>query len=150
MIAADIMTRDVVTLSPEATAAAAARQLLDHGISAAPVVDAKGRLVGIVSESDLLARPSKTSMRGQWRRFFDQEAACLEELATARKLTVGNLMTRHVAAVSAATPVEVLAGLMHRRRLKRVPVVADGKLVGIVSRVDVLAALVGKSPPDGH
>lgn len=144
--AAEIMTREVVTLRPEASAAAAARLLLDNRISAAPVLDEEGHLVGILSERDLLASPSKSSLRGQWLRFFDDEAACLEELATARKLKVGDLMTRDVAAVSDRTPIDVVARMMHRRKIKRVPVVSDGTLVGIVSRADLIAALVGKSP----
>jgi CBS domain-containing protein len=142
MNVADIMTREVVTLSPDASAATAARLLLEHGISAAPVVDDAGRLVGILSEGDLLARPSKDSPRGRWLRFFEEEAVCLEELATARKLKVKDLMTPHVAAVTDRTPIDVVASLMHRRKLKRVPVLHDRKLVGIVSRVDLLAALI--------
>lgn len=147
MNAADIMTPNVVTLTPDTSAAAAARLLLDHAISAAPVIDEQGRLVGIISEGDLLGRPSAGSPRGRWLRFFDEEAACLEELATSRTLKVKDLMTRHVVSVADRAPIDVIASLMHRRKLKRVPVVHDGKLVGIVSRVDVLAALVGDDLP---
>jgi CBS domain-containing protein len=148
MNVADIMTREVVTLSPDAGAATAARKLIDHGISAAPVVDDAGRLVGILSEGDFVAYASKTGMRGRWLRLFDEEAACLEDLATIRKLQVQDLMTRDVLAVSDNTPIDVVARLMSRRRVKRLPVVTDGKLAGIVSRVDLLAAVISPAGPD--
>jgi CBS-domain-containing membrane protein len=144
MNAADIMTRDVVTVTPETDLATVAQLLLEHDISALPVVDEQRRVVGIVSEGDLLGRPSETSTRGFWLRLFRSEAA-LEELATARHLKVADVMTRRVVTVTDQTPIEVVASLMHRRKLKRVPVLHDGQLVGIISRVDVIGGLVGRA-----
>ena len=143
MNAGDIMTTNVVTVSPDTSITALARLLLDNNISAVPVVDDDGEVVGMVSESDLLGRPSIRSLRGWWLRLFDEEALCLEELAAAKQLRAGDIMTRRVVSVSDRMPIDLIASLLHRRKVKRVPVVRDGKLVGIVSRVDLLDAFVG-------
>jgi len=147
--AGDIMTRQVVTLRPEESAEAAAQKLIDHGVSAAPVVDDAGCLVGILSEGDFVAYPSKTGVKGRWLRFlYDQPEPRLEDLASSRRMRVGHLMTRDVVAVADNTPIDVVARLMTRRRVKRLPVIRDGKLAGIVSRVDLLAALIAVTHPD--
>ena len=143
MNAGDIMTSKVVTVRPDTNVSTLARLLLDHKISALPVIDNEDRVIGMVSEGDLLGRPSKRSPRGWWLRLFNDEAVCLEELATARHLTAQDVMARHVVSVSDQAPIDLVATLMHRRRLKRVPVLRDGKLVGIVSRADLLDAFVG-------
>jgi CBS domain-containing protein len=142
MNATDVMTSEVVTVRPDTSVGALARLLIDHQISAVPVIDDQGSLVGIVSEGDLLGRPPKRSPRGWWLRLFNDEAVCLEELATARHLKAQDVMARHVVSVSDQAPIDLVASLMHRRRLKRVPVLRDGKLVGIVSRADLLDAFV--------
>lgn len=144
MNAADIMTRDVVTVTPETDLATVAQLLLEHDISALPVVDEQRRLVGIVSEGDLLGRPSEKRAGGFWLRLFRGEAE-LEEIATARHLKVADVMTRPVLTVTDQTPIEAVASLMHREKLKRVPVLHDGELVGIISRVDVIGGLVGRA-----
>ena len=150
MNTADIMTRRVLTVRPETEVSTLARLLLDNNISAVPVVDDEGHVVGIVSEGDLLGRPPAASPRGWWLRLFDEQAVCLEELATARHLTAQQVMTRQVVSVSDDAPVAIGASLMHRRKLKRLPVVRDGRLVGIVSRADLLGALVaGRGEPAG-
>ncbi len=142
MNASDVMTTNVIAASPDTSVTTLARLLLDNRISAVPVVDDDGRVVGIVSESDLLGRPSSRSLRGWWLRLFDEETLCLEELATAKQLKARDVMTRQVVSVSDQMPLELIASLLHRLSLKRVPVVRDGKLVGIVSRADLLDALV--------
>jgi len=144
MNASDVMTSNVVTVSPDTSVSTLARLLLDHKISAVPVVDEQGQVVGIVGEGDLLGRPSARSLPGWWLRLFNEEAVCLEALATARHLKAKDVMTRHVTSVSDQTPIDLIASLMHRRKLKRVPVIRDGKLVGIVSRADLLDALMGR------
>ncbi len=145
MIAADIMTRAVVTATPETDLATVARLLLEHNISAMPVIDDRRRLVGIISEGDLLGRPSEKSFRRSWLRFFSSDAGTLEELATARHLKVADVMTRRVVSVSDETPINVVASLMHLHKLKRVPVLRDSELVGIISRIDVIGGLVGRA-----
>ncbi len=145
MIAADIMTRAVVTATPETDLATVARLLLEHNISAMPVIDDRRRLVGIISEGDLLGRPSEKSFRGSWLRLFSSDAGTLEELATARHLKVADVMTRRVVSVSDETPINVVASLMHLHKLKRVPVLRDSELVGVISRIDVIGGLVGRA-----
>ena len=142
MNAAEIMTKEVVTVSPDTSVGEIAGLLLDHKISALPVVDDDRHIVGIVSEGDLLGQPPSGSPRAWWLRLFNESAVCLEEIATARYLTARDVMTKPVVTVVDQTPIDVLATLMRRRRVKRVPVLQDGKLVGIVSRTDLLEALM--------
>lgn len=142
MNAAEIMTKEVVAVRPDTSVSAIAGLLLDHKISAVPVTDDDRHVVGIVSEGDLLGQPPSGSPRAWWLRLFDEGAVCLEEIATARHLTARHVMTKPVVTVGDHTPVDVLATLMRRRKIKRVPVVRDGKLVGIVSRSDLLEALM--------
>ena len=112
--AGDIMTSPVITVPADATGQHIADVLTAHGISAAPVVDADGRLLGLVSEFDLLAKEGRTARE---------------------------VMTTAVITVSAATPVDDVRHLLIERRIRRVPVVDGGRLVGIVSRRDVIALL---------
>ncbi|MGA8756100.1 MAG: CBS domain-containing protein [Stellaceae bacterium] len=139
--ASTIMTTKVVTVTPETSVAEIASLLLEHKISAVPVIDDEQRVVGIVSEGDLLGRPPCGSPRGWWLRLFDESAACLEEIATARHLKARDVMTSPAVTVGEETPIDILATLMRRRRVKRVPILLDGRLVGIISRADVLDAL---------
>jgi CBS domain-containing protein len=142
--ASTIMTTKVVAVTPETSVAEIADLLLDHKISAVPIIDDEQHVIGIVSEGDLLGRPPSGSPRGWWLRLFNESAACLEEIATARHLKARDVMTSSVVIVTEQTPIDILATLMHRRRVKRVPVVKNGRLVGIVSRSDVLDALARK------
>ena len=148
---AAMMTRKVVTVAPETSVAEVARLLLTNKISALPVIDDEHRVVGIVSEGDLLGRPLADSPRGWWLKLFDESAACLEEIATARHLHARDVMTSPAVTVGDQTPIDVLATLMRRLRVKRVPVLQHGRLVGIVSRTDLLDALVrhGEGAGDG-
>ena len=145
MNAAEIMTKEVVTVSPDTSVGEIAGLLLDHKISALPVVDDDRHIVGIVSEGDLLGQPPSGSPRAWWLRLFNEGAVCLEEIATARYLTARDVMTKPVVTVVDQTPIDVLATLMRRRRVKRVPVLQDGKLVGIVRRTDFLEALMRRA-----
>jgi CBS-domain-containing membrane protein len=148
MTAADIMTANVVTVGPDTSVGVIAALLLDHEISAVPVIDGERHVLGIVSEGDLLGHPPAGSPRRRWLRLFDRESVSLEEIATAQHKKARDVMTHPAVTVVDRTPVDVLATLMHRRRLKRVPVLRDGRLAGIVSRSDVLAALVRGHLPD--
>jgi CBS domain-containing protein len=104
-----------------------AHLLRDHKISSVPVVDDHDHVVGIISEGDLLGRPPSRSPRGWWLRLFDDEAVCLEEIATAHHLKARDVMTRAVVFILDQAPIDLLATLMRRHRLKRVPVVREGK-----------------------
>jgi len=143
--AAGIMIKEVVTVTPETSVAEIAGLLLEHKISAVPVIDDQRCVIGIVSEGDLLGRPPSGSPRDWWLRLFNESAACLEEIATARNLKARDIMTSPAVTVGDQTPIDVLATLMRRRRVKRVLIVQHGRLVGIVSRADVLDALAQRS-----
>ena len=142
LTASDIMSREIVTIASDSSIGAAATLMLQHGVGALPVLDEGGRVVGIISDYDLLAHPPFDSPRAWWLRLFDEEAVCLEEIARVRHLKVGDVMVRHVATLSDEAPLGVIASLMRRRKLRHVPIIHDGKLVGIVSRGDLLDALV--------
>jgi len=138
----DIMTREVVTAGPDIGVDAIARMMLERHIGAIPVVDSDRRMVGILSDHDLLRHPPKDSPRAWWLRLFDKGAVCLGEIATARHRAVRDIMVRRVTTVSDDTPVGVLGSLMRRHKLKHMPVLHDGRLVGMVSRGDLLHALI--------
>ena len=144
MFAADVMTHDVVTVHAETTVKEIAEILLAKGISGVPVVDAAGALVGIVSEGDLIHRiESDTERRRSWwlELFADREKLAQEFIKShARK--AGDVMTRRVVTVKPDTPLGEVSMLLEQHRIKRVPVVDGGKIVGIVSRGNLLKALV--------
>ncbi|HEX6261628.1 MAG TPA: CBS domain-containing protein [Actinomycetota bacterium] len=129
----DVMTTPVVTLRPETPIKEAAALLVRHGVSGAPVVDEHEQLVGIVSESDLMALETTPDPRSRirlprWRR-----------VRVPRR--VEQVMTRDVVTLPERADVADAARLMLERRVKRIPVVAEGRVVGIVSRRDVLRLL---------
>jgi len=121
------------------------RPLPGHKVSAVPVIDNDHHVVGIVSEGDLLGHPPSGSPRAWWLRLFNNDTVCLEEIATARHLKARDVMIEPVVTVVDQTPVDVLATLMRRRRVKRVSVLQEGKLVGIVSRTDLLEAVMRRA-----
>jgi CBS domain-containing protein len=151
MNAKDVMTTEVVTVSPETTVQELAKILSEKGISGTPVVDADQKLVGIVSEGDLLHRAETgTERRVQRRRSWWLESVAAEqELARdyvkAHGRTVADIMTREVISAEETTDLADLAMLLETKRVKRVPVVSGGKLVGIVSRANLVRALATTS-----
>jgi CBS domain-containing protein len=151
MNAKDVMTTEVITVAPETTVQDLAKILSDKNISGAPVVDASNQLIGIVSEGDLLHRAETgTERRVQRRRsWWLDSIAAEEELARdyvkAHGRTVGEIMTREVISVDETTDLADIAMLLETKRIKRVPVVGGGKLVGIVSRANLVRALATTS-----
>ncbi len=146
MLAGDIMTPKVVTVSPETTVLQVVQLLLARGISGAPVVNEDGALVGVVSEGDLLRRAEigTQKRRTTWREFFTGTATLAEEYVRAHGQTAADVMTRDVISVGRETPLGEIADLMETHHIKRVPVVADGKLVGIISRANLLRAFASQ------
>src|SRR3546814_251272 len=147
----DIMTTTVVTVRPDASIAEIAHLLLERRISAVPVVDSAGRLLGIVSEGDLMRRPE--SGTGRHPSWWLSLIASPDERAMAYVKAHGgharDAMTRDVISVSEEASLEDVAELLEKHRIKRVPVLRDGKLCGIVSRADLLHGLVArKAAPD--
>jgi CBS domain-containing protein len=137
------MTTDVVTVSPDTTINQIASLLLKHRISAVSVTQ-DGSVLGIVSEGDLMHRPESDTERAQswWFRVFTDSETQARDYAKAHGRRAIDVMTRHVVSVIEDTPVGDIASLLDSRRIKRVPVMRDGRLVGIVSRADLLRALV--------
>jgi CBS domain-containing protein len=131
LTAVDVMTSPVVAVGPTVGVREVASLMLTRRISGIPVVSEHGQLLGIVTECDLLHREARAA---------EPEAASAAEKATA--VTVREIMTAPVITVADDTPVRDIAELMLRTQINRVPVVRDGRLVGIVSRADVLRGLV--------
>jgi len=142
MRAADIMTRRLVTAAPDTAVSAIAKLMLANRIGAVPVIDDQSHVVGIISEYDLLKRPPADSPRAWWLRLFKDDVACLEEIASARDLKARDVMVRRVTMVSDTAPISVVASMMARHRLRHMPVLHDGKIVGIISRGDLLDGFV--------
>lgn len=146
MQASEIMTKDVVTVSPDTPVGEIARLLLAHGISAVPVVDSSGMAIGMVSEGDLIGRSEadRQARRDWWLALLAEgEALHPDFLASLRKpeRTAREVMSAPVVRVTEATEVEGIARLLSAYHIKRVPVVREGRIVGIVSRADLLRAL---------
>ncbi len=114
MVAKNIMTKDVVTVSPAITVKNLAKILIENQISGAPVVDKNGKILGVVSEADIVAKKGKQ---------------------------VRAIMSKKVLTVSEETAVEEIASLMTTHKVKRLPVMRGDKLVGIVSRADIVGAI---------
>lgn len=144
--AADIMTRTVITVEPEAPIRHAAETLSRNRISAAPVCTADGRIVGVISEGDLITpfREAKRLKRDWWLAILADGTGLTQaflDYVRQDSCSVAKLMTRKVITAEKDTTLTELAELMVSRRVKRVPIVENGKLIGIVSRADIVAAL---------
>ncbi|MEJ1159315.1 CBS domain-containing protein [Prosthecomicrobium sp. N25] len=144
MKAKDVMTTGVVTVKPDTSVSAIATLLLERHISAVPVVDDLGTLLGIVSEGDLIRRAETgTDRKPSW---WLELLRTPEDKALAYVKSHGRradeVMTRDVVTVEEDTSLRDIARLLEERRIKRVPVVKGGHLVGIVSRADLLRGLV--------
>lgn len=149
MKAADVMTTSVICIKPEASILDAARLLLGERISALPVVDAAGRLKGIVSEGDLIHRAEIGSEKAvsRWRGLFDEGATLARDYLKAHGRSVADVMTHPVIMVEEDTELSVVAARMDQFSIKRLPVVREGKVVGIVSRANLLQALIAAPAP---
>lgn len=141
--AKNIMTTPVVSVRPDSTIGAVAALLVEHGISAVPVIDGDD-LVGIVSEGDLVHRDeigTAPRHRSWWLGLFQDNASLAVEYTKSHSARVADVMTRDVATVAEITPLDEIARLLDRNRIKRVPVMRFGKVVGIVSRANLVRAL---------
>jgi CBS domain-containing protein len=141
-----IMTRNVVSVRPDDGTAAVAQTLTEHGISAAPVVDASGKLLGIISEGDLLQPWSgKAQARRAWWLDMLAEGERLApeflDYISMDRHTAADLMTRKVVTAQESTRITDIADLLTTHHIKRVPILRGERLVGIVSRADLVRAL---------
>lgn len=150
--AKDIMTRDVITVTPDTDVTQATRLLLENGINGLPVVDEKRRLVGIVCQSDMIAQQKRIPLPSLFTlldgyitltsaKHFEKE---VQKIAAAR---VEQAMTADPVAVRSDTSLEDIASLMVEKKLHTLPVVDGGELVGVIGKEDVLRTLM--SEPSG-
>ena len=144
MKAEDVMTRDVISIDPDATVLQAARLMLQHHISGLPVIDKDGNLVGVLSEGDFLRRrETKTERRrSRWLEFLMGPGRIAAEYSHSHGSKVSEVMTTDVQTVDEVTPLEDIVDLMERRRIKRVPVLCGGQVVGIITRSNLMHAMV--------
>ena len=152
MDVADVMTRHVVTVAPMTTIADAAGLMLQHRISGLPVVDEKGDLLGIVTEGDLLRRTETGTERRHkpWLELLLGPGRLAQEYVDAHAQFVSEAMTRDVVSVTPQSPLSEVVRLMERQNVKRLPVLEAGKLVGIVSRANLVQALLNNLPESGR
>ena len=143
MRAMDIMTSEVITVGEDATVPEVARLMAERGISAVPVVDRENQIVGMVSEGDLLHRTETGTARRRawWLDMVSSTNKLAGEYIKSHSAKVKDVMTRDVLSVTEETAVADIAVLLETNRIKRVPVVRDGKIVGIVSRANLVRAL---------
>ena len=142
MKARDVMTTHVITISSNATIQDVAELLIKHRISALPVLNKDGGLVGVVSEGDLMRRSEVgTDLRRSWwlRLLIGQEALAAEYVKS-HATKVADVMTKRVITAEPMTPLSEIATLLERNSIKRVPIVENGQLVGIVTRANLVQA----------
>jgi len=143
MRAIDVMMRDVATVGPDTDLVEAIKLLSEHDVSALPVVDAAGKLVGMLSEADRIHRVEigTEKQRPWWLEAVTAASTLARDFARSHGEKVGEVMTPGVVSVNEDTPVADIAVLLERCRIKRVPVTQDGKLVGVVSQSNLVQAL---------
>jgi CBS domain-containing protein len=143
MQARDVMTKDIVTVSPEATVGEIAALLVTHRIGAVPVVSAEGRLVGIVSQTDLVHRSETgTEKRRKWwlEAFADPDIKA-QQYVKSHGHKAEDVMTRHVVSVSESASLAEVADVLDTHSVRQVPVVSEGRLAGMISRADLVRVL---------
>lgn len=151
MKARDIMRRQPVTATPEMPIGEAMHLMIIHGISGLPVVDPTGAVVGVLSAGDLLRRVELGTERRLpgWRALLASRGRIAHDYVRSHARRVGELMTAPVVSVTPQTDLADVVALMESRRIKRVPVVLEGQLVGVLTRVDLIRALESLLPkPD--
>jgi CBS domain-containing protein len=145
MKAGDVMTRNVISIAPDASVLKALRLMLQHKISGLPVVDRSGSVVGIVTEGDFLRRAETGTerKRPRWLEFLVGSGTLARDYVRSHARRVDEVMTHDVKTVAEDAQLGDIVTLMEKHRIKRVPVVRDGRIVGIVSRANLLRALAG-------
>jgi CBS domain-containing protein len=149
MKALDVMVRDVVTAKPDDPVADAVRPLADHDVSALPVVDNNENVVGVISEADLLHREEigTEKHRPWWLEAVTPASTLAGEFAKSHGRRVEEVMSTDVVSAAEDTPLGEIATILERHRIKRVPILRSGKLVGIVSRSNLIQALASSRAP---
>jgi len=147
--AKDIMTRDVITVKQETTIEDFARLIMKQRISGAPVIDDSGRLLGVVTENDLISKNSRLHIPTILRLFdayiplgTSRMESDIKKMAAA---TVGEICTRDVTTVDEEASVEYIATVMTEKRIHSLPVLKEGMVVGIIGKKDLIKGLAGES-----
>jgi CBS domain-containing protein len=145
MKARDVMTSPVISVQPDTPVLQAVRIMLQRHISGLPVLDNNGRLVGIVTEGDLLRRAETGTQRRRprWLEFLVGPGRMADEYTRSHGRKVEEIMTAEPLSVAEDTPLEEIVKVMEKRRIKRLPVLRGSEVVGIVSRANLLHALAG-------
>lgn len=149
--ARDIMTPEVITIGPEASVTEVAALLDSHRISGVPVLDQEGNLLGVITQSDLIQQardlelPPAISLL-DLRIFLETPARFQRRLEKMLGVTAQEVMTPSPITIAPETPVSEVAALMARKKVHTLPVVAGGKLVGIIGKIDLVRALARETP----
>jgi CBS domain-containing protein len=145
MKAADVMVSAIISVRPNARVEEVASILLANRISAVPVIDDQDELLGIVSEGDLMRRAEAGTDRSRswWLEYLTGKQVLAAEYVKSHSHKVTDVMTRSVITATPETPLGEIVMLLERNGIKRVPIVQNGKVVGIVSRANLLQALAG-------
>jgi len=148
MNAADVMTTKVITVTPESSIEDAAKLMLQYRISGLPVLDQKGGLVGIITEGDFLRRGETGTerRRPRWLEFILGPGRLSSEYVQAHGRKIADVMTSDPISITEDVSLEDVVDALERHRVKRLPVMRDGKLVGIVSRANLVQALATVLP----
>jgi CBS domain-containing protein len=143
MKASDVMTRTVITVDEQAPIAEALQLMLGKAISGLPVVNCNNQLVGIITEGDLLRRAELATERhiAWWKNLLFGPWYSAEEYVRTHARSVASVMTRETLCIAEDTPLSMIVRMMEQGHVKRLPVIKDGKVIGIVSRRDVLRPL---------
>jgi CBS-domain-containing membrane protein len=143
---AEIMTRDVKTVTTSTSVRELAELFSSHRIGTVPVVDAAGNLLGVVTETDLVEQnrslhiPTVISLF-DWIIYLESDRKFMEELKKVSAQTVGDIYIKEVVTVTAETPINAVADLMTEKKIHTVPVVEGNKLIGVVSRIDLIRTM---------
>jgi CBS domain-containing protein len=147
MQAQDVMVRGVIAVGPDIPVQIAANAMVSNGVSAVLVMDINAKLVGIVSEGDLIRRAETDTerQRSWWLELFTSTDRLAKEFVKSHARRVSDVMTRDVITAAPETPLRDIANLIEKHGIKRVPIMKDGLVVGIVSRANLLQALASAS-----
>jgi len=148
--AKDLMTTDVITVSPDATVEELGRLFIEKQISGAPVVDAAGKLFGVVTENDLISKNSRLHIPTVLRLFDAFIALGTSKLELEmRKITassVSEVCVRKVVTINEETPIDEIATIMNEKKIHLLPVLREGRVVGIIGKKDLIRGIAGETP----
>jgi CBS domain-containing protein len=151
MKASDVMNRHVVTIGPGASLEEAARVMIENRVSGLPVVNDAGAVVGMITEGDLMRRAeTSTAARASWLAAFLSAGRVAEDYVRSHARRVDELMGGEVISVTPEASLAEVVAVMESRRVRRVPVIDGGHLVGILARADLVRALMTLMPGSGE